>query len=370
MKTSVSHYNNGLQPTIYDPLNDLHHFLLSALNEIEYDSNEFYFLTTRMLYFFRHIPILRKRGWKQLPNNIMKLTVLRINEACENLSLDYKKKSANNPIVKKLGKDSEDSRSSTDYSIKKKEKTNGLYCFPVWSDMNRDIIEILSLGVKVPWTQTINSELANEVGSSEEDVTDDDINNAIRKCFPDFFKEFQKFDDLEKFEDSNDLLYMLRELVELVYKNWDNISRNIPKHISKNLLNTYKNTVIKEFKDMPSSLNWDSILINCKYVISILNYLFYKYVSPHIELINNSYLKGEIKSPLDMIKWFKQNTALRSVYSNDTVLYIWDVNNKASKRVMLKDYTDISTINMLNEESPIKAEKQLLDILKNKLGSF
>jgi hypothetical protein len=88
MKTSVAHYNNGLQPTIYDPLNDLHHFLLSALNSIEYESNEFYFLSTRMMYFFRNIPILRKRGWKQLPNNIMKLTIVKIDEACSSLQLN------------------------------------------------------------------------------------------------------------------------------------------------------------------------------------------------------------------------------------------------------------------------------------------
>ena len=51
---------------------------------------------------------------------------------------------------------------------------------------------------------------------------------------------------------------------------------NITKAEAQDLLNTYKNTVIKEFKDMPASLNWDSILINCKYIISILNHLFYK----------------------------------------------------------------------------------------------
>ncbi len=46
MKSSIANYDNGLQPTIYDPLNDLHHFLISALYDIEYDSEEYYFLST------------------------------------------------------------------------------------------------------------------------------------------------------------------------------------------------------------------------------------------------------------------------------------------------------------------------------------
>jgi hypothetical protein len=377
MKTSVAHYNNGLQPTIYDPLNDLHHFLLSALNSIEYESNEFYFLSTRMMYFFRNIPILRKRGWKQLPNNIMKLTILKIDEVCSSLQLNYRARDSantnNGTKIKKVvditnsQKVEEGIKNSRPAETKKekKDKNNGLYCFPVWSDMNRDIIEILSLGVKVPWNLTIDEELASEFDINEgtEDF-EDKLNNAIRKCFPDFLTEFQKFDDLKKFEDGNDLLYMLRELVELVYCNWNNISRKIPKHVSKNLLNTYKNTVIKEFKDMPASLNWDSILINCKYIISILNHLFYKYVSPHVELINNSYLKGEIRNPLDLFNWFKQNTAIRTVYSNNTVLYIWDSDNKTSNKIMLKDIINNEMIEKLNNMTPLNAEKQLKTFLK------
>ena len=414
MKTTVSHYNNGLQPTIYDPLNDLHHFLISALYGIERESTEFYFLSTRMLYFFRHIPILRKKGWKQLPNNIMKLSIKKINTVCEDLILDYKSRDLDckkkTSTVKKtiiarsdlgstgsqiteltkdikslnINKNSDTSKSSNNPDFPsvegkrsfrisgvgsgKKEKTNGLYCFPVWYDLNRELVDILSFGVRLPWSYEIDKELENIVLQKVKSgvSTDEIIDEAIKLSFPLFLREFQRFDDIDKFEDTNDLLYMLRELVELVYSNWNSISKTIPKHISKSLLNSYKNTVIKEFKDMPSNLNWDSLLVNCKYVISILNCLFYKYVAPHIELINESYQKGEIKSSNDMVSWYKQNVALKNEYSNSTVLYIWDANCKTSNRVMLRDYFDDNDIIKLGELTPLRSDKELINKLKEK----
>jgi hypothetical protein len=343
---------------MFDPINDLHHFLLSALNEVEYESDEYYFLATRMAYFFRYLPVLRKKGWKQLPNNILKKSVKFINECCRNIIINYKKKENTEKVKIKLVVDKKDEEINK--HLDKEQK--GLKILPVWIDLDLDLIEILSLGIQLPWADNIDAELLEDI--TKKFHCENVVDEAIRYVFPIFLKEFQKFDDMQIFDDPNDLLFMLRELVDIVYNHWDKINKNTDKQTSKYIQNEYKKRLIKQFKDLPASLNWLDLILNCKYAISILGSMFYRYLKDHVKIINESYQKTEMRSPYDFIKWYKKNTALRTVYNQETVIYVWNSDDKKNEKVMLKDIMEEKEIEELNDKKPALAENKILSTLK------
>jgi len=352
LRTTVGNYDNGLQPSVFDQLNDLHHFLLSSLYSIEYECEEFYFISTRFLYFFKHIPVLRKNGWKKLPNEIVKLSIKFINKACQDMKINYK-------MIKKK------------HQIDDGVPRIGINVLPVWYDLDRDLVEIFSCGIKLPWSDKLEQELVdivksdNVVTSEEKEMSEEEVlQEAIRHSFLNFFTQFQKFDDLDRFDDPNDLLFMLRELVQLVVENWNDIKQKMTKIQSKNLLVQYKRRIIPDFKDLPFGLDWNELIVNCKWIISILGVLFNKFVEPHKKIIEEAYHKTQIKGPLDLIKWFKQNATMRPVYSKDTILYVWNADEKKSKRVKLVDLMNEEDIPSLNREKRLKAEQIVINKIK------
>jgi len=348
MKTSVSNYDNGLQPVLFDKINDLHHFLLSALYDIEYETNEFYYMSTHMLYFFRHLPVLRKKGWKQLPNNLLRNVVKRINSACQTIKLSNIDSITTSNTTEKPEK------------IDKEAKTLGLRSLPVWVDMDRDLIEILSYGINLPWSNQLDEELETLISKSIENI-DERFDEAIKLSFIPFLKEFQKFDNMSCFEDPNDLLFVLRELVDTVYKSNDIINKNMSKQTSKYIYTQFKWRLNKEFRDMPVSLNFNNLIISCKYCISVLNKFYYQTIKLHKEIIDTAYAKTEIKTTLDMLKWFRQNSSLRVDYTPESIFYVWDSVNGKNKKLKLKDIVDEEEMNQIIKMKPLKAQQFILN---------
>ncbi len=343
MKTPVEHYDKGLQSTYFDKFNDVHHFLLSALYSVEYDEEEFYYLSTKMLYFFRSVPVFRKKGWKSLPNSILKLAMKEIVDECRGKTTGYKPKEKPKSKIeelrlKKIGR----------LEPEKTTKSLGLYELPVWIDLDIDIIETISLGIPLPWKEEL-----------EKDMLEDKGEDVISYSFLTFIRQLQKFYDIEDFEDTNDLLFMIRELVTLVYENWNIINKNISKDTAKKLFNDYKRKIIPDFRDYVYKLDWVETIVSCKYCLNVLSVLYSKHLKDNVKLVEECYDKMEMKSVIDIIKFYIKNAAIRPVYSNKTVIYVWDADNKSNKRVMLKDILSEEEIRRVDKMTPQDSSKFL-----------
>jgi hypothetical protein len=323
MKSSPNHYDKGLQPTFYDTFNDIHHFLLSLFNEIERESEEYYFLSTRLMWLFRSIPLLRKKGWKMLPIDVLKTTRNHIRDLCPEL-----------------------------------------YKLSSYHDFDKDFLEVLSFGIKLPWKNDLDKDIikSHELEKSENTI----IDFAIKKYLLNFFNEFQKFDEIEGFEDPHDLLFILKEIVDLVYLHSDNLSENTHKAIIKRMINDFKTRVGFCLYDIPESINFGNLFYSCKMSISILKCMFYDKVKPNIEKINDCYSKMEVKSAIDIIKFIKKNTSVRYNYNRHTSLYIWDGVNKTSKKIMLNSLITNNEVEKLNKDHPTLSEYKILKLLKLK----
>jgi hypothetical protein len=354
-KTPVEHYDKGLQSSMFDKFNDIHHFLISALYAVEYDEEEFYYLSTKMLYFFRHIPILRKKGWKMLPNNILKLSMRQIVKTCRGLSTGYKPKEAPKSKIEELRQKKIEKRNKEMGIEEPHKKKLGLYELPIWIDLDRELLSILSLGIPMPWKKEL-----------EEGITSrfECIDSAIQWSFITLLTELQKLYELEDiFEDTNDLFFVIRELSTLVFENWNLINENINKDTSKKLFNDYKRKIIPDFRDTVFRLDWVNTLISCKYCLNILSVLYSKYMKDNIELINNCYEKTNFNSVIDLIKFYIKNSAIRPVYNDKTIIYVWNSDNKTNKKVYLKDVMSKEEIIKLDSLVPVESSKKLTTIL-------
>jgi len=351
MKTSVEHYMKGLQPTVYDKLNDMHHFLLSAMNELEYEDDEFYYLSTKMMYFFRYLPVLRKKGWKTLPNNILKLAMSYIVKCCRGSTTGYKPKEAPKNKIEELRKQKIEKRNK-ELGIEEEVKVSqkGLNELPIWIDLDKDILLVLSLGISLPWRQELEEEMLIESGS-EEDI--------ISKSFIRLFVQLQKLYDMDMFEDVNDLFFVVRELSTLVFENWNIITKNMGKDTLKKLFNDFKRKIVPQFRDSICVLNWTETIINCKYCLNILSMLYSRYIKDNITLIEELYDKVPIKGVNDMIHFYIRNCSLRPEYSENTVLYFWDADNRKNKRVMLRDIMSVKEIEKLQKMNSLEISKNM-----------
>jgi hypothetical protein len=352
MKTSVEHYRKGLQATLFDKLNDMHHFLLSAMNKVEYDEEEFYYLSTKMLYFFKNLPVLRKKGWKMLPNDILKLSMKDIVKSCKGLSTGYKPKEKPKSKIEELRQKKIEKRNK-EMGIVEEEiqsKPRGLNELPIWVDLDIDIIETLSLGISLPWKEEL--EIKEDFESLEED-------EIIAYSFITLFVELQKLYNLEVFEDVNDLLFVVRELTTLVFENWNIISKNTSKDTMKKLFNDFKRKLIPEFRDSVYVLDWAKTLTCCKYCLNILSMLYSRNVKGNTSLIDELYKDVPIKSVNDMIRFYIRNCLLRPTYNENTILYLWDADNKTNKRVMLKDKMSLEDIQKLDGMRSLETTKKI-----------
>jgi len=347
MKTSVEHYMKGLQPTVYDKLNDMHHFLLSAMNELEYEDDEFYYLSTKMMYFFRYLPVLRKKGWKSLPNNILKLSMSYIVKCCRGSSTGYKPKEAPKNKIEELRKQKIEKRNK-ELGIEEEVKVSqkGLNELPIWIDLDKELLLVLSLGISLPWRQELE-----EKTESEEDI--------ISSSFIRLFVQLQKLYDMDMFEDVNDLFFVIRELSTLVFENWNIITKNMGKDTLKKLFNDFKRKIVPQFRDAICVLNWPETIVNCKYCLNILSMLYSRYIKDNITLIEELYDKVPIKGVNDMIHFYIRNCSLRPEYTENTVLYFWDADSKKNKRVMLKDIMGIKEIEKLQKMNSLEISKKL-----------
>lgn len=105
--STLGNYNNGAQSGIFDPLNDVHHLMISVLNDLEEEEEELNEQSERNKYSdlaigklfktmannirttFSPIKILIRKGWKQLPYEILDKIVDVINDYDKNIFRNY-----------------------------------------------------------------------------------------------------------------------------------------------------------------------------------------------------------------------------------------------------------------------------------------
>lgn len=152
---NTDNYNWGYQTSEYDPLQDVHRFLINCLYSLEDEHRSYYHITNKIKYIFRNIPVLRKSGWKKLPYDFTDIILDNIKDQC------------------------------SDYSS-----------YTIFRNCKKECLEILNGLVSIPFNKT-------------------DDNYDFADCFPYFMEEYQKIIDIDYYSD-NDCMFVLKIIVDLI----------------------------------------------------------------------------------------------------------------------------------------------------------
>ena len=334
MKSTPRWCGLGSLSMFYDRFNDIHHFLINLFTYIEQDSDEYYFLSTRIMWFFRFLRVYRESGWKLLPMDVFRDTRNYIRDNCPEL-----------------------------------------YEWRSYRSFDKRFIEILSLGITLPWKEHLEQEIVDEYNKLSESKPPLFV-FALKHYFVEFFRSF---DVIYKIDKGDDIEYILKELVDVVYIHKPNIKKNTDKVMVKKIWVEWMKRIECCGIEVPSVdqrsphsvvsdgvIDYGQMFYNCKMSFSILSSMYFQRIIPNIEHINESYSKLEVKSAIDFIKLLKQNTGVRYEYSKQTILYIWNTVEKTSKRVMLNSLMPNVEVEKLNLLNPMRSELKILQLLKFK----
>lgn len=263
--TSIDNYHRGLQPTVYDQLNDVHHLLISTLAYLAPKAYVYDHLHTMFLHLFRHVPVMSTRGWKKLPHDILKEVSEKIVHDCPEMS--------------------------------KSE---------IFMEYGIEIIDLLNGLIILPWTE-----------EGEKDFTGH---------FDALFGELQKIYDMKMVKSSGEFLYILRDTVDLINKYREAYVQD-EKGALKQFIEEWgvkAKFIIKNIIHIPPSLDFELLFASALSVADCLNHNYYSYIRDHCRDISDAYLKTSLHGPKDAVKILLRNATPRFQVSENCKIYVWD----------------------------------------------
>lgn len=296
MFSSIHNYINGSQSAIFDTFNDIHHLMISSFYYIEDCFEEYEKVSTKLKSIFSNIPVLRKRGWKQLKNNLV------------------------------------------DSAVKKMKDEVKTFTSEIFDDQHDDLVGLLSALIKLPLKEC----------EDESDKSDKD-ERKFNSSFDNFLKEIKYIHKLFSEQSDND--HLLLNIVKTVV---NTIIKTEQKDEFKNLLITE----LKELSHIFSQeLNTDKLqYIQFNYLYSDGNEIgiqlsdyFYKLVIENTSIIQKGYKniedKFEIYSPIDFFHYFYQNLTPHFKIDNDTIVYSFQNNIPTVRTCKKLDKDELYKIN-------------------------
>lgn len=282
MMSNTDNYDHGFQTTVYDKLNDVHHFLLATFYYIEVDSDGFDSLSNKIKIIFRHLPVLRKSGWKRLPNDLCDVIISKLKDDCR--------------IYRK---------------------------FELFDEYDKASLEILNGLIKLP-IKNKNS-------------------NDFSQCFTTFMEEYHALIDIDDFTE-HDVLFVLRTIVDFINLYRDEYMRvNNKKHIIEKFKYDFKqkiSTVLKH--NVNYDINYEKLLVAGIVFSEVLETQYYEMIEENNNVIKEAYEKTLIKSPIDMVLYIGRNMTPHFDIDKETIVYYWDINKEENKKITCSKLSDES----------------------------
>jgi hypothetical protein len=291
MMSNTENYGHGFQSTVYDKLNDAHHFLLSTFYHIESESDAYDSLSNKIKIMFSNIPLLRKSGWKKLPNELNKEILMKLKEECRS----YRK-------------------------------------FELFDEYDSESLEILNGLIKLPMTD------------HGEKYT------SFSECFPIFMIEYHKLINIDDFS-KEDVLFVLITIVDTInlytkeYKRCDNSNISV---IIKKFKNKFKECVSVVLKNnINYDINYEKLLVSGIVFGRRLETNYYRMIDDNNIVIDECYKKTNVKSPIDIMNYISKNMTPHFILDNNTIVYYWDIDHEMHARLNCNNLS-ISVLDKIN----------------------
>jgi hypothetical protein len=306
MMTTTYNYDHGFQSAMYDHLNDIHHFLLTSFYYIESDTDLYETISNKIKIIFRHLPVLRKSGWKRLPHNLSKSVIDKIKEDCKT----YKK-------------------------------------YDIFCEYEYNSIDILNGLISLPFQNK---------GKID-----------FKTCFPEFMIEYSRIIDIEDFSE-NDVLFVLKTIVDCIYKHKQEYINGIQLYAVEQFKKELKSTISEILSNNVNyDIDYEILMRSGIELGNSIESIYYELSQEHLNIINDCYEKTIVKSPVDMYTYLSQNMTPYFNIDNETIVYYWNCDEEYSTKTSCTKLS-VSSISEINS-SPFteKANKIAfyLSLLKN-----
>ena len=266
MFSNTDSYYNGFQTTLFDPLFDVHHFLLSLFYPMEDENSTYDYLSNKISHIFRHLPVLRKSGWKELPCHVSRSIISKIKNDCKN----YK-------------------------------------TFPIFCSLDSEFLETINPLIILPIKKYENRE-------------------NFSSCFEEFCKQIDKLFLLEELQ-TDQIVFGILEIAMVVneFRNQTMTSKVLSKFQNRvkerlSIIDGYVDTDIDYSKLFSSAIKLGETLST--------NYSYF--ISKNTSIIEKTYAKTAIKSPLDMFLFIQAHATPPFYVNHETMIRVWDIDKKTS----------------------------------------
>jgi len=297
-----THY--GFHTPFFDPLADVHHFLLSLLYDLEVSSEGFDWLCNKIKRIFKRLPVLRKTGWKKLPIDALSETKKYIKKDLPNYRKEQK----------------------------------------LFYEFDRHILELINVLMILPLKKKV------------EDI-------SFKESLPMWIKEMDKIIDIDVHTDL-EVLFIIKEFIDgvasrkVLYLE----SLNDPKKLNR-IISDYTMVVKQNItRTIQSFVNFDGVIfINIfKGIISFcdsLETIYFDLLEEHQRIIDNCYKNTPVKGPLDMALFINKHMPAHWNLSNSSIIYRWKLNDPIPQIVecknISKDKIDLINCAPLNKRGNI-----------------
>jgi hypothetical protein len=318
-RTNISNYQNGLHANWFDSLADVHHFLLNVLHTLEYQTKEYYFFTTRVMWIFRHLRIMRNSGWKQLPMNVGKMVKEQIVAAC--------------PAVMNCN---------------------------LWKKHSTEILEVIMSSVEIPWKQSPEG-IHGKLDLAKLTYGTKDLASSLNKAFGALAAGINSLEECEEIESTIALVFVFRELVEHISIIDDRMFSKTA--TGEKRFKDWKSSIRKACKNInatiPDKFEWKSFINAVRVIIDLMPVIMFDKFKDNLEVIKTAYSKTSVQCPWDMIDLMKRNIAMRLPVSENSVLIVIDDINRHW-------YKTIRDFSGLADKTPLQQEQSIVETVFGK----
>jgi hypothetical protein len=260
----------------------------------------FRMIAGRIMHMFRHGEVWRHKGWKQLPCNLHFLFSEAISKS-EPVTCEY-------------------------FSLFKYE-----------------IIECITLGVKLPWTELTEDQLErlhNFYYPSKTSSKRSYLELLIKNSIEDLCHFLDTLDSDPLTNSDVNIMYTLRALVE--HASLIPINESETFEVPKTTLSNFKIIANAVYPTLNYKLDLQKSFRGASCICIVLQHLLASFNKPNVNTMNEWYGKTQVTKPIDVIKFLQQNTSTRFVFKGADPLYIWDADRKKSIKTTLGEAGCIS----------------------------
>jgi len=281
MCSNTDSYDYGFQSTLFDKLNDVHHFLLNLFYELEIKNDGYDCISNKIKNILKNLPVLYKSGWKKLPFDVTDIVLNK---------------------------------------IKKNYNYNKLYLF---KEFKSEMLELINGLITLPL----------------QDYGDSDLT-----AFEDFIIELQNCINYNKFIEQytdNELLFCIKSIIDILYS-------GINDNIDVLDLEININNILSKFPITKNETvcDYNKLLTSSIELSKNLSTNYYRIRSKHQDIIDISYQKTIIKTPIDIIIYFYKHLNINYNVSETNDVIIWNIDNKNYNQTQIKLTPEI--INQIN----------------------